>query len=163
MNSAKIAAALRALADAFDEGDAAPAESAAPAKRTRAAKAAPESAQPAPTPAAAVATAPAAAPPLAQPAAPTPPPPVKYTAKTGPKAGTVGTGIEAVNFAVLDLAGKKAGEDGIPGRDKALAVLGTFKVSRTPELKAESYQAVIDAVEEEIAKMDAAATQVSLV
>jgi len=161
MNSAKIAAALRALADAFDEGDAAPAESAAPAKRTRAAKAAPESAQPAATPAA-VATAPAAAQPAA-PAAPTPPPPVKYTAKTGPKAGTVGTGIEAVNFAVLDLAGKKAGEDGVPGRDKALAVLGTFKVSRTPELKAEQYQAVIDAVEEEIAKMDAAATQVSLV
>jgi hypothetical protein len=161
MNLNSVAAALHALADAILEGGEAAAETPAP-KRTRAPKAATESAQPAQTPAATSATAPAALPP-AQPAAPTPPPPVKYTAKRGPKAGTVGTGIEAVNFAVLDLAGKKAGEDGVAGRDKALAVLGTFKVSRTPELKAEQYQAVIDAVEEEIAKMDAAATQVSLV
>lgn len=106
---------------------------------------------PAATPAAAPAQAPAAAPPAQSPEVST----VTYVAKTGAKKGRVGTGSDAVNFAVLDVASHS--------RDKALAVLATFKVTRTPELKAEQYQAVIDALEEELAKIDAASVQASLV
>ena len=107
---------------------------------------------PAATPAAAPAQAPAAAPPAQSPEVSTV---VTYIAKTGAKKGQVGTGSDAVNFAVLDVASRS--------RDKALAVLATFKVTRTPELKAEQYQAVIDAMEEELAKIDAASVQASLV
>jgi hypothetical protein len=102
-------------------------------KKVKAAKA---SAPPAATPAAAAATAPAAA-----------------AAATPPEAPTVK--VEAVNKAVLALAGKS--------RDKALAVLAEFKVTRTPELKPEQYQTVIDRMEEELAKIDAASVQASLV
>jgi hypothetical protein len=143
-----IEAKIDELIAALDRNTAA---HAAPAKKA-AKGAAPESAPPAATSAAAPAQAPAAAPPAQSPEAPTP---VKYTARTGAKKGTVGTGIDAVNFAVLDLASQD--------RDKALSVLGQFKVTRTPELKATSFQAVIDIVEEELAKIDAAATQASLV
>jgi len=112
-------------------------ESAAPAKPAKGkAKAAPESAPPAAPAAPAAATAPAAAPAAPQPEVPTPK-------------------VESVNKAVLALAGKN--------RDKALAVLAEFGVSRTPELKPEKYQAVIDRMEEELAKLDAASVQASLV
>jgi hypothetical protein len=111
------------------------ADVAKPAKPSKA-KAAAESAPPAAPAAPAVATAPAAAPAAPQPEVPT------------PKA-------ESVNKAVLALAGKN--------RDKALAVLAEFKVARTPELKPEQYQAVIDRMEEELAKLDAASVQASLV
>ena len=112
-------------------------ESAAPAKPAKGkTKAAPESAPPAAPAAPAAATAPAAAPAAPQPEVPTPK-------------------VESVNKAVLALAGKN--------RDKALAVLAEFGVSRTPELKPEKYQAVIDRMEEELAKLDAASVQASLV
>lgn len=134
MSLAKIAAALRAAADALEAGDEAATDSASPAKAR--AKKATASAPPAATPATAAATAPAAAPAAAPPEAPT----VK---------------IETVNKAVLALAGKN--------RDKALAVLAEFKITRTPELKPELYQTVIDRMEEELAKIDAASVQASLV
>jgi hypothetical protein len=108
-------------------------ESASPAKSR---VKAPKSSPPAATPAAAPAQAPAAAPPA-----------------QSPEVATVK--IVAVNAAVLALAGKD--------RDRAMAVLAEFKVTRTPELKPEMYQSVIDRMEEEVAKLDAASTQVSLV
>jgi hypothetical protein len=123
-------------------------EPATAAPRAKATKPTP----PAATLAAAPAQAPAAAPPAQSPEVSTV---VTYIAKTGAKKGQVGTGADAVNFAVLDVASRS--------RDKALAVLATFKVTRTPELKAEQYQAVIDAMEEELAKIDAASVQASLV
>lgn len=148
MNLSKIAAALRVLADAVDEtAD----ESPAPAKRSRKAAAAPESVPAVATPAAPAATAPAAAQPPAQsPPAPTPSP-------------APAMDVKVLNGMVLKLAAKSAGSDGITGRDKALAILGKYGASNTPGLKPEHYQAVYDSAEEEIAKMDAAATQVSLV
>ncbi|HWX31233.1 MAG TPA: hypothetical protein VNZ53_27815 [Steroidobacteraceae bacterium] len=151
MTLAKIAAALRAAA-AVLEADEAATETAPAAKKTRAK--ATESAPPAATPAPAAATAPAAAPAATQPEAPT----VVQWKDVNPASKTHGQvlkGIAAVNGAVLFVAGKD--------RDKALAVLAEFKVSRTPELKAEQYQAVIDRMEEELAKIDAASTQASLV
>lgn len=133
MSLAKIAAALRAAADALEAGDEAATDSAAPAKtRAKATKSAPPAAQ-APAAATTAPVAPAAAPP--------------------PEAPTVK--IETVNKAVLALAGKN--------RDKALAVLAEFKITRTPELKPELYQTVIDRMEEELAKIDAASVQASLV
>lgn len=150
MTLAKIAAALRAAAAVLEADEAATAESPAPAKPTRGKKAAIESAPPAAPAAPAAATAPAAAPAAQSPEAPT-----KVTRKdVNPLSKTFGQvleGVDAVNSAVLHVASKS--------RDKALAVLATFKVSRTPELKADQYQAVIDAMEEELAKIDAASVQ----
>jgi pyruvate dehydrogenase E2 component (dihydrolipoamide acetyltransferase) len=108
-------------------------KSAPAAAKAKAKASAPQAA----TPAAAAATAPAAAAAAAPPEAP-----------TYPK-------VEVVNKAVLALAGVS--------RDKALEVLAEFKVTRTPELKPEQYQTVIDRMEEEKARIDAAATQASLV
>jgi hypothetical protein len=138
MSLAKIAAALRAAAAALEseiEEAIQAAESAVAGRKSKAK--APASAPPAATPATAAATAPAAAPAATPPEAP-----------TYPK-------VEAVNKAVLALAGVS--------RDKALAVLAEFKVTRTPELKPDQYQLVIDRMEEEKAKIDAAAAQASLV
>ena len=154
MSLAKIAAALRAAAAVLESEveEAVEAVESAVAAPKKGAKKATASAPTAATQAPATATAPAA---VAAPAPPEAPTPVKYVARTGAKKGQTGTGIDAVNFAVLDLAAAD--------RDKALGVLAKFKVSRTPELKAENFQAVIDGVEEELAKIDAASTQASLV
>jgi hypothetical protein len=103
----------------------------------------PESAQPAATPAP-VATAPAAQP-AQSPAVPTPP-------------------LTAVNKATQTLASVD--------RESAVKILTQFgatilkdgkTIVNTSVLKAEQYQAVIDAMEERKASIDAAATQVSLV
>ncbi len=103
----------------------------------------PESAQPVATPAP-VATAPAAQP-AQSPAVPTPP-------------------LTAVNKATQTLASVD--------RESAVKILTQFgatilkdgkTIVNTSALKAEQYQAVIDAMEERKASIDAAATQVSLV
>lgn len=118
-------------------------ESAVKAKAAKAAKAAPDSAQPAATQPQA-ATAPAAQP-AQSPAVPTPP-------------------LTAVNKATQTLAQVD--------RESAVKILTSFgatvlkegkTVVNTSLLKVEQYQAVIDAMEERKAAIDAAATQVSLV
>lgn len=105
-----------------------------PAKASKA-KAAPESVPPAATPA------PAAKAPAAQPAqspeAPTFPP------------------ISKVNDAISKLAG----ED----RAAAVAILTRHGAQKTPQLKQEVYQAVIDDAEEALAKLNAASVNASLV
>lgn len=147
MTLAKIAAALRAAA-AVLEADEAANESPAP-KPAKGKKSAAESAPPAASPAPAAATAPAAAPSAPQPEATT-----LSWKDINPKSKTFGQtlkGIEALNGILLYTASRD--------RDKAVGVLGEFKVARTPELKVEQYQAVFDRLEEELAKIDAAATQ----
>jgi hypothetical protein len=118
-------------------------ESAVKSAKSKKAAAAPESAPQAATPAPA-ATAPAAQP-AQSPAVPTPP-------------------LTAVNKATQTLASVD--------RDAAVKILTLFgatlvkegkTVVNTSLLKAEQYQAVIDAMEEKKAAIDAAATQVSLV
>jgi hypothetical protein len=128
MNNAKIAAALRALADAFEEGED---QAAAPAKG-RGKKAAAE--QP-------VAGGTTAGTPPATPAPATPAPVVPSITK------------DQLNKAVLKVAAKS--------RDVAEAILAKFGAKNTVTLPAEQWQAVYDAFEEEIAKMDAAAVQVA--
>jgi hypothetical protein len=128
MNNAKIAAALRALADAFEEGED---HAAAPAKG-RGKKAAAE--QP-------VADGTTAGTPPATPAPATPAPVVPSITK------------DQLNKAVLKVAAKS--------RDVAEAILAKFGAKNTVTLPAEQWQAVYDAFEEEIAKMDAAAVQVA--
>lgn len=54
--------------------------------------------------------------------------------------------ISAVNDAIMTLAGRRF--------SKAKAILAQFGVTRTPELKREDYQAVIDAANAERAKLD---------
>jgi hypothetical protein len=141
MNHAKISAALHALADAF-LADVESVEQAVTGKKASKKAAAPVEAAAAPanyTPPAHVpeAAAPAAAPVVATPAAP-PPPSVT---------------LAQVNKAVLTVAAKN--------RDAAVAVLGKFGLSNTVGLAEEKWQAVYDAFEEEIAKIDAAAVQVA--
>src|SRR5208337_2147284 len=60
---------------------------------------------------------------------------------------------EQLNKAVLAVAAK--------GRDKAEAILAKFGAKNTVTLPAELWQAVYDAFEEELAKIDAAAVQVA--
>ena len=109
--------------------------------------AATESVQPAATPAAAPAQAPAAAPPAQSPAAPTPPPP-----------------LTDVNKATQALAqvDRQAAVD-ILTKFGATFVKDGKTLVNTAKLATESYQSVIDAMEEKKASIDAAATQVSLV
>ena len=111
----------------------------APAAAPKAAKPKPatESAAPAPALAPAAASAPAA---VAAPAAPEPP--------TFPP-------IAKVNDAISKLAGKD--------RAQAVAILRKHGVEKTPQLKQESYQAVIDDADEAAAKIDAASVNASLV
>ena len=127
MNTAKIAAALHALADAFLEG-VETVESAVTGGKKGGKKAAAESAaSPAATPAAAPAPAPA---------------PVVPTIDKA-----------KLNAAVLKVAAKN--------RDAAEAILARFGAKNTVTLPPEQWQAVFDAFEEEIAKIDAAAVQVA--
>jgi hypothetical protein len=89
------------------------------------------------TAAPAAAAAPTVAPVVAE---PTPPPPPSVT-------------LAQVNKAVLAVAAKN--------RDAAVAVLSRFELANTVGLPQEKWQAVYDAFEEEIAKIDAAAVQVA--
>ncbi len=72
-------------------------------------------------------------------------------APAAPAAPTVT--LDQVNKAVLKVAAKN--------RDAAVAVLGRFGIPNTVGLPQEKWQAVFDAFEEEIAKIDAAAVQVA--
>jgi hypothetical protein len=89
------------------------------------------------TPKTAAADAPVAAPAVIEPAAPAAPAVTK----------------DQLNKAVLKVAAKS--------RDAAEAILAKFGAKNTVTLPAEQWQAVYDAFEEEIAKMDAAAVQVA--
>jgi pilus assembly protein FimV len=138
MNHAKIAAALHALAEAFEgvveDVEAAVGKKSGKKSAPSAPSAPPSTAAPAPVAAAvtAAATAPAAA------SEPTPAAP--------------SITIEQLNKAVLKVAAKN--------RDGAVAILGKFGLTNTVGLAPEKYQPLFDAFEEEIAKMDAAAVQV---
>jgi hypothetical protein len=144
MNHAKIAAALHALADAF-LADVEAVEEAVTGKRGKKAAQPP---QPQPQPAPAPTTLPAAAqstvahvqistPAVAEPATPPAPAITK----------------EQLNKAVLAVAAKN--------RDAAVALLGKFGLTNTVNLPPEKFQAVFDAFEEELARIDAAAVQVA--
>ncbi len=134
MNHAKIAAALHALADAF-LADVEVVEAVVTGKKGGKKATAAD-----PTPAAA-ATAPASSP--ASPA------PASAAPVVAPAAPTVT--LAQVNALVLKVAAKN--------RDAAVALLGKFGISTTVGLAQEKWQAVYDAFEEEIAKIDAAAVQ----
>jgi len=137
MNHAKIAAALHALADAF-LADVEAVEQAVTGKRK--AKVAVD-----PTPAASATPAAAAATPASSPASPAP-------ASVAPAAAPAVT-KDQVNKLVLKVAAKN--------RDGAVAILGRFGLASTVNLPEDKWQAVYDAFEEEIAKMDAAAVQIA--
>ena len=139
MNHAKIAAALHALADAF-LADVEAVEQAVTGKRK--AKVAVD-----PTPAASATPAAAAATPASSPASPAP-------ASVAPAAVPAVT-KDQVNKLVLKVAAKN--------RDGAVAILGRFGLASTVNLPEDKWQAVYDAFEEEIAKMDAAAVQIAQV
>jgi hypothetical protein len=134
MNHAKIAAALHALAEAF-EGvveDVEKVVKPATGKKKVTAEAAPTASAPvAPTAA-------AAAPVAVEPA----PAPAPVPSITKPQ----------LNAVVLKVAAKS--------RDTAEAILKRFGAVSTVTLPEEKWQAVYDAFEEEIAKIDAAAVQV---
>jgi nucleoid-associated protein YgaU len=134
MNHAKIAAALHALAEAF-EGvveDVEKVVKPATGKKKVTAEAAPAASAPvAPTAA-------AAAPVAVEPA----PAPAPVPSITKPQ----------LNAVVLKVAAKS--------RDTAEAILKRFGAVSTVTLPEEKWQAVYDAFEEEIAKIDAAAVQV---
>lgn len=133
MNHVKISAALHALADAFLEGVADVEQAVKPSRGK--AKATTE------TPAAApAASAPAAQSTAAVAPAPAEPPP---PAITKPQ----------LNAVVLKVAAKS--------RDTAEAILARFGAKNTVTLPEDKWQAVYDAFEEEIAKLDAAEVQVS--
>jgi hypothetical protein len=140
MNHAKIAAALHALAEAFEgvveDVEVAVGKKSGKKSAPAAASATPSTAAPAPVAAAvpAAATAPAAALSEPTPAAPS-------------------VTIEQLNKAVLKVAAKN--------RDGAVAILGKFGLTNTVGLAPEKFQPLFDAFEEEIAKMDAAAVQVA--
>jgi hypothetical protein len=138
MNHSKIAAALHALADAF-LADVEAVEEAVTGKNGKK-KAAAASAAPTTAAAAApvAAAAPAAAPVVAEPPAVIPGPTITK---------------EQLNKAVLAVAAKN--------RDAAVALLGKFGLTNTVNLPVEKFQAVFDAFEEELAKIDAAAVQVA--
>jgi hypothetical protein len=135
MNHSKIAAALHALAEAF-EGVL---EEVAPAKTVKGKVKAAEQQTAAASAAASVAAAPsiaAAAPVAVEPAVPPAPAITK----------------DQLNKAVLKVAAKS--------RDVAESILAKFGAKNTVTLPQEQWQAVYDAFEEEIAKQDAAAVQV---
>jgi hypothetical protein len=144
MNTAKIAAALHALADAFLEGTEPATEPAKKGKRQAAEQTAPLAS--APVAQATAAAAPASAGPSVQ---------VDATATAlfgvGTQAPTVA--LADVNKLVLKVAAKN--------REGAVAILSKFKLTNTVGLPQELWQPVYDAFEEEIAKMDAAAVQIS--
>jgi hypothetical protein len=131
MNHAKIAAALHALADAF-LADVEAVEQAVTGQKGKAKAPSAESAASAP-----VAPVTAAAVP-----APVEPAPVVPTITK-----------DQLNKVVLKVAAKS--------RDIAEAVLAKFGAKNTVTLPQEQWQAVYDAFEEEIAKLDAAAVQVA--
>jgi len=140
MNHAKIAAALHALADAFlpPFADAESVEEVVTAKKGKKAAAAPATA--AVTQVATTATAaPVAVPTVAPATEPATPPPTITK--------------EQLNKAVLKVAAKS--------REAAVAILSKFEITNTVNLAEEKWQAVYDAFEEEIAKIDAAAVQVA--
>ena len=135
MNHSKIAAALHALADAF-LADVEAVETAVTGKPAKGkAKAAAEPAASAPVAQSTAAAAPAAVAEVASPA------PVPSITK------------DQLNKAVLKVAAKS--------RDVAEAILAKFGAKNTVTLPVEQWQAVYDAFEEEIAKIDAAAVQVA--
>jgi len=141
MNYSKIAAALHALADAVLADIEAAGEAVAPGKSRRAAKAEPTAAiQASPAASAPAAPATAAVAPAAAEPAPAPPAAPSIT-KT------------QLNAAVLKVAAKS--------RDTAEAILARFGAKNTVTLPEDQWQAVYDAFEEEIAKIDAAAVQVA--
>jgi hypothetical protein len=127
MNHAKIAAALHALAEAF-EGAVEEVKDVATGKGKKV--------KVAEAPAAVTVTAVA---PVAEPAAPAPVAPSIDKAK--------------LNAAVLKVAAKD--------REAAMEILAKFGAKNTVTLPPEQWQAVYDAFEEEIAKIDAAAVQVA--
>ena len=134
MNHAKISAALHALADAF-LADVEAVEEAVTGKKGK--KAAAATATAAVSQVATTTTAAPAAVATVEPAAPPPPTITK----------------DQLNKAVLKVAAKS--------REVAEAILAKFGAKNTVTLPAEQWQAVYDAFEEEIAKMDAAAVQVA--
>jgi hypothetical protein len=143
MNYAKIAAALHALADAFEEGGTDSAAPEQPPKRSRRTTA--EAPTAAATTTAAVAATPAASPASAAPASVAP---AAAPALTGPTITKA-----KLNEAVLKVASTS--------RDTAKAILVRFGVQNTVALPEDKWQAVFDACEEEIAKIDAAAVKVA--
>jgi cell division septum initiation protein DivIVA len=95
------------------------------------------------------ATEPAASAPVAQAAAAAAP----AVADPAPAPAAPAVSITDINKLVLKVAAKS--------RDRALEILGSFKLSSTVGLAPEMFQAVYDAFEEEVAKIDAAAAKVS--
>jgi hypothetical protein len=134
MNHTKIAAALHALADAFLEG-VAETEQAVTGRKPR--KVATD-----PTPTVAV-SAPAVPDTVAAEPAPVEPPPAPVSTITK----------DQLNKAVLKVAAKS--------RETAEKILARFGAKNTVTLPQEQWQAVYDAFEEEIAKIDAVAVQVA--
>jgi hypothetical protein len=137
MNHAKISAALHALADAFLADVEAVEEAVTGKNGKKKAAAAPATAA-----ASQVATTTTAAPAAVAPVVAEPETPPKPTITK-----------DLLNKAVLKVAAKS--------RDVAEAILAKFGAKNTVTLPAEQWQAVYDAFEEEIAKMDAAAVQVA--
>jgi hypothetical protein len=135
-----LSAILRALTQGFSNAadiaatdEAAPTDTAAPAKpRKGKTAAATESAPPAAQQPSTAATAPAPVQPAAPPAAPT-------------------LSKEKLNKAVLAVAGIS--------REAAVEVLARFGATNTATLPADQYQAVFDAFEEKKAELDAAAAR----
>jgi len=136
MNHAKISAALHALADAFLADVEAVEEAVTGKNEEKKAAAAPATAA-----ASQVATTTTAAPAAVAPVVAEPETPPKPTITK-----------DLLNKAVLKVAAKS--------RDVAEAILDKFGAKNTVTLPVEQWQAVYDAFEEEIAKMDAAAVQV---
>lgn len=94
--------------------------------------------------------APAASAPVAPAAAAAAPAVVEHTPAPAPAPSVT---LQDVNKLVLKVAAKN--------RDGALAILGKFGLASTVGLAQEKWQAVYDAFEEEIAKIDAAAVKIS--
>jgi len=137
MNHAKIAAALHALADAFLEG-VETVEGAVTGKKGKGKASAEVQA------ATAASTLQSHVAPAISTAAP---------AAAEPVAPVVTIDKAKLNAAVLKVAAKS--------RDAAEAILAKFGAKNTVTLPPEQWQAVYDAFEEEIAKIDAAAVQVA--
>ncbi len=93
---------------------------------------------------------PAASAPVAQAAAAAVPAVVEPTPAPAPAPSVT---LQDVNKLVLKVAAKN--------REGALAILGKFGLASTVGLAQEKWQAVYDAFEEEIAKIDAAAVKIS--
>ena|ERR1700733_12282193 len=143
MNHAKIAAALHALAEAFEGA----LEEVVPAKGKGKKAAAPDlSASPQ-----ANQLSPNTQ--FAGPASNAPAEPVKTLEPYVAPAPVVTIDKAKLNAAVLKVAAKS--------RDAAEAILAKFGAKNTVTLPPEQWQAVYDAFEEEIAKIDAAAVQVA--